>query len=96
MDKITAMKKFHNDTFNLGIEVVQEIAMKILKKNKIFDEFTMGMGTWCFWDKRGFQYSWNSDKTKEMQNFMSEWDDYLHLTGQPMKITSEGDVITDW
>ena len=35
-------------------------------------------------------------KRKELDDFIMEWDDILHITGDAMWFTAEGEKITSW
>jgi hypothetical protein len=95
MDKHKLLEQQYNTAFETGLEIVEEIGRRILRENDLY-EFVMGMGTWCFYDESDNQYSDDDCFVEDMDNFIDEWDEYLHLTGQPMRFTAYGPVITDW
>lgn len=33
---------------------------------------------------------------KPLNNFISKWNEVLKITGEPMRFTAEGPIITDW
>jgi hypothetical protein len=96
VNKRKLLEQQYKQADETAMQIVEEIARKILRKHKKLDEFCMGMGTWFFSDYAGKLYDGDDKLAKELDDFMNEWDAYLHLTGQPMRFTADGPVITDW
>ena len=102
MRKTPAQKeidRLYDQTVNAALAEVERIARKILVEHPVLDEFIMGMGTWSFTSRRDKGMSWTyPDKTymKPMDDFICEWDEYLRLTGTPMRFTATGKVKTEW
>ena len=62
--------------------------------NEKLKEFVMGMGTYFFTFTDGstaYEY-----KCESLDNFISKWDKYLKITGEPMRFTKKSRVIEDW
>lgn len=82
----------------LGLEYVEQEARKALRRCTTLDEFIMCMGSASFTDKKGNNlYDHELPKTAfELIVFIEEVDPELHLTGNPMRFTAEGEKITNW
>jgi hypothetical protein len=86
---------------HLGIKLIESVARDILIEHSEFYEFVMAMGTAFFTDHNNQTYSIseNSKKLKDIKflfYIISEFDNTLHLTGEPMRFTACGKKITDW
>jgi hypothetical protein len=90
------IEELYNQCSDLAIERIEEIARDILKKHPKLDEYCQGMGTWDFTDKKGNLIDNDNPICKSLDDFMQEWDSYLHLTGAPMRFTAISKKITDW
>ena len=101
--------KLYAEAEKLALEEVERMARNILAKHKTLDEFIMCMGSWCFSVRDGLKmrtgYIYTSsdyvDHTdlkylEPFARFMDQWDEYLKLTGTPMRFTATGKKITDW
>ena len=96
----------------LALWLVETEARKILRAHDNLDEFIMGMGRYFFTRKPGSLRSDGSKVSKEeseiiydepkyiassrLVKFIGSWDEYLKLTGCPMRFTANGSVVTDW
>lgn len=79
---------------NIGLKEVERIARKELTNNKKLHKFTMAMGRYFFTNKKNeIQYNY---ECKELNDFISEYNDDLGLTGNPMCFTAKGQIVTDW
>jgi len=76
--------------------IVEREARKVLKKDTCLGEFVMGMGVWNFTSKRDMWMIDAEERAPELARFIDKWDDYLHLTGNSMRFTADGEVRTDW
>ena len=78
---------------DLALKEVERIAREFLKDKPGY-EFLMCMGTYYF----GFPTNINPPllKCKELDEFMSEWDSRLGLSGNAMRFTYDSEVVTDW
>jgi hypothetical protein len=85
----------YNKAVELALQRVRGLVKKILKENPQFDHFVMGNGDYDFRGKDN-NYVEKEGADQELCDFIDEWDDYLRLTGTPMKIYSTGKVITNW
>lgn len=94
----------------IALKIVEQKARKILAQHPNLDEFIMGMGGWFFTTKRGdriaIDYSINTHTNTckyegfkyllPLEKFLMKYDEYLKLTGNPMRFTAKGKKITDW
>ena len=98
---ISAQIKLHyNKATILAVNHVVKLARQILTDNSNLQEFVMGMGVYHFTDKEGrVIYSSRKEiKGKSLEtldDFISEWDDYLKITGYPLRFTVQ-EKITNW
>lgn len=96
MDK-RHIAKHYNAAFNVAIELIEKRARAILRKHPNLSEFISAMGTWGFIPKD--KDAWTRDDLKYMKpvaDIYDEWDDYLKLSGEPMRFTAHGPVVRDW
>lgn len=92
-------------------EVVEKMARQILREHPELNEFVMAMGTYFFTYKDGGNLDTISSKMnssynyvyydtepflKPLNNFISEWDSRLKITGDAMRFTANGIKVTDW
>lgn len=91
--------KYHYDLArDIALAEVEREARRILARHPMLDEFVMGMGIATFTVK-GKEHSLGISERKYMrslENFISDWDEYLKLTGEPMRFTATGLKRTDW
>lgn len=90
--------KFHYDKAgDFAVAEVERMARQILLTHPNLNEFIMGMGLACFTDKADNSLD-TSDRRymKPLDDFISEWDEYLKITGEPMRFTATGKKITSW
>lgn len=91
------IRKQYEQVCETATQVVEEQARKILREHPNLDEFVMGMGSWFFTDKEGN----NLDETdraylKPFAEIFYEWDEYLKISGEPMRFTASGKKVTNW
>ncbi len=110
MKRTNNTQKYYEAARQEALIFVEAEARKILKKRKNLKEFIMAMGTYFFVDKHGNTIdTWESKyinyecrmfnaspSFKKLNDFISEWDEYLKLTGESMRFTSDGIKITNW
>lgn len=90
---------------------VEQMARTILRNHPHLDEFIMAMGSYSFTTKTGgnidpissrmnssynYVYYDTHKYLKPLNDFIGEWDQYLKITGEPMRFTATGKKITDW
>lgn len=87
---------------------VEEQARAILKKHPNLHEFVMAMGGWFFTVKKSQHGSLlpgehavlhdnpSYIKNSRLANFIAEWDEYLKITGEPMRFTADGPTVRNW
>jgi hypothetical protein len=90
------MKRHFDAAFNIGLEIIERRARKILRSRRDLTEFVMAMGAYTFVDKNGNVVEGHPRWMDPIENFLAEWDDYLHLTGSGMRFTADGPVTTSW
>lgn len=97
---------------DLAADVVEKMARKILTDHNELEEFIMAMGSYFFTYKDGsadlqpmtqkMNKSWNyyyedsEPYLKPLNDFISEWDKRLKITGYAMRFTAKSEKITDW
>lgn len=95
------VRHHYMEAARLGLQEVEAMARKILREHRNLDEFVMCMGG-CFFTMRSSDHNINPedyDAPKYMQplaKFLGEWDDYLKLTGEPMRFTATGKLQRTW
>lgn len=96
---------------DMALWEVEMMARDILEQHKNLKYFVMAMGTYYFVDKKeniidtteeymtaNYHYRWRDSKPyfANLNEFIGKWDSVLKLTGNPMKFTATGEIITDW
>lgn len=86
-----------------ALYIVEKRARAVLTEYPALHEFYMAMGVYGF---RGANDSdnewfivhdrWTNTSCKALDDFISEWDEYLKLTGTPMRFTATGPVVRQW
>lgn len=85
--------------FEIAEAYVIAEAIKILKKHPNLNEFISGMGLYHFIGKDDNSLLHNLPKyiaESKLILFIDEWDDFLRLSGNPLRIKADGSVIRDW
>lgn len=85
----------YNAAFKAAISLVESRARAILRSRPKLREFVMAMGAYTFYDADGPIHdpdSW----ADPVYDLIAEWDEYLKLSGTPMRFTTDGPVIRDW
>ena len=94
----------YNKACELASLKVEQIARQILVEHKELDEFIMAMGSYFFTykskkrkDEHLSGYTEDSEPfLRPLNDFISEWDNYLKITGDAMRFTATGVKVTDW
>lgn len=89
-------EKLYDQAFDLAIKEIEEAARRIMRNHPRLVEYCQGMGTWMFSDADDNLYDGDDRICKPVDDIMQKWDEYLHLTGHPMRFTVDGPVITMW
>ncbi len=79
----------------IALKEIERIARKELIQHEYLDEFMMAMGSYVFITKEK-KYNDTSHKCKELDDFIDEYDEALSLTGEAIRFSATGEVITDW
>jgi len=111
-DKISAIIDNHLETArDIAINEVIRMARQLMRNHKNLHEFIIAMGSYFFIDdnndtiettdqlmnKSYEYYTVDSFKYfKPLNDFISKWDDTLKLTGEGIRFTADGEIITDW
>lgn len=90
------VEKLYEQAQEIALSLVEKEARKIMRKHTNIKDFVMAMGGWNFWYHDGNEVPHDLKYLDPLQRIFQEWDDYLGLTGTPMRFTAEGPVRTDW
>jgi len=108
MNKVSYL---YSTTCKYAVMEVEKLARKILRDHPHLDEFVMAMGTFFFTDKKGNSIAtWDSKLMpnyeyrtfdtrkyfKPLNDFITEWDPVLKITGEPMRFTATSPIKTNW
>lgn len=85
----------------LAVAHAEKLARIVLASNRRkVKGFVMAMGTFFFTDNKGeVLWEWEAEKLKgyeELDNFISDWDSTLKITGSAMRFTEKSETTTDW
>ena len=104
------VRRLYRAAVEAALAEVERRARLVLKRRPDLAEFVMAMGVWSFTGHDGRTveaykehrgsggayryepYQW----ARPLADFIGEWDDYLKLTGSPMRFTADGPVVTSW
>lgn len=79
---------------------IERMARDIMRRHTRCASFCMAMGTATFYDKAGNPIGEWTGIPKYLDRFnalVSDWAEYTHVTGSPMKIKgADGELIKDW
>lgn len=98
MTKRAIAHHFH-EAERIALEMIEGMARQILRTHPCLDEFVMAMGSAFFTVKGDPRENIDTSERaymKRLDDLLNEWDTFLHLTGTPMRFTSDGPIITDW
>lgn len=101
---------YYHQSAQIALDLVEKRARAILRQHPNLDEFIMGMGIWFFTRKVGTKdekgiviEEWMNNIVHEPLAYMKpvadlidEWDEYLKITGEPMRFTANGPVVREW
>lgn len=106
------IERHYKEAENLASEFVEAQARAILRKHPHLHEFVMAMGTWFFTKRKSRDRSllpgehaiisptdYGAPKyiaEGRLARFVYEWDEYLKITGEPMRFTADGPVVREW
>jgi hypothetical protein len=94
---IENISKLYDAARKEALIAVEGMAREILTKHSNLDEFVMAMGTCFFTEKKTGQIKYDIPLyTKDLMTFIDKWDEYLKITGEPMRFTAAGKKITNW
>jgi hypothetical protein len=112
MSKLKDIEIQYGKASDIALGLIEQRARAILRKKKNLNEFVMGMGVINFTDKNGEIVDHNHQTgydeyldqsyyepfrwAKPVTDILDEWDDYLKLTGTPMRFTADGPIIRQW
>jgi hypothetical protein len=78
----------------LAEKEVIRLAKRHLKSHPNLKYFLIAMGTYYFVNNKD-DIDYNA-KCKSLDNFISKWDEELHITGNPMTFTATSKITRDW
>ena len=87
---------------DMASEFVETEARRILREHPALHEFVMAMGIWSFTTREGESYmpgfytTPKYIKNSRLAKFIFQWDEYLKITGEPMRFTADGPTIRNW
>ena len=88
------IRKKIQEADSLALDLIESRARNILKEHPNLHEFVMGMGCAFFTDmEKCPTYPKYGNPVFEI---ITEFDNILHLTGNPMRFTATGDKLTNW
>lgn len=103
---ISQYVKLANET---ALREVERLARKTMRDNPEIEVFVMAMGSATFhlskehmespeYEGDSFGHVDDEDpRAKEFFDFLEEWNEMFHITGNPMKIKgATGKLVTDW
>ena len=112
MDKLfKKLENQFQDAERIALEIVEKMARQILQEHTELDEFVMAMGIYFFTYKKGgnldpissemngsYEYIYYDTEPflKPLNDFISDWDRKLKITGEAMRFTAKGRKITKW
>lgn len=94
MKATMTIEQYYRAACSLALAEVERRARRILKANRSIHEFVMSMGLYKFKDKHGNDIE--DRRTRPVDDFIAEWDDYLKLTGESLRFTAHGPRETKW
>lgn len=100
MDK--EIKYYYNKAVDLALIEVKRLVFKMFKEHPNLRGFTMANGTVFFTiEIKGYsdlQHIGLEERSylKPLDKLFNKWDNYLKLTGIPMKFTSTNGIIMEW
>ena len=91
------IEKHYEQACTLALSEVERLARQILANHSNLHEFVMGMGGAIFITKDDDNLG-TEDRAymKPLNDLLMEWDDYLKLTGEPMRFTVDGPIVREW
>lgn len=96
-DAMQSVADHYDMAFDNALIVVEQLAREVLRERQDLSEFVMGMGEAFFTSKGdktiGLEYV---PEAEDLLGFLDDWDEYLKITGNPMRFTAGGNVITEW
>lgn len=93
------IKRLYNQCGDMALDEIIKMAREIMIKHPKAKEFIMGNGTCLFVDENDNRINEGDEIYKffkDLYEFIDEWDDYLKLTGEPMRFTADGNIKIDW
>jgi len=95
---------YYSGASSVAMEEIERIAREIIAdESNDLSGYCQGMGTWFFGDEDGNLFDSNDvdlyPELEEIDTIMQEWDVYLRLTGEPLRLEwLNGEIVrmTDW
>lgn len=92
-------------------KIMRQLARRILSNNPKIEEFVKGMGSVIFCSSSGWVYNPVTDNIDHLgqtgdfddvtdltalKEFLSNYDNEYHMSGDPVRFTATGEEKTDW
>jgi len=82
------VKKHYDMAVEQALLNIEQMARDLMQQYPDLEEFSMSMGDWCFFGDNGdAQYDRNDPRLQTLNEFISRWDEYLKLTGYPIRFS---------
>ena len=91
-----SIKDVYAETVRAAVAETERRARLVLESHAGIREFCMSMGCWVFSDLNDDEIDRNDPRLRSFAGFVDEWDEYLRITGTPVRFTRNGPRITDW
>ena len=103
-DAMEQIKLYFDSASAVAMQEIERIAREILlDESNDLSSYCQGMGTWFFGDEDGNLFDDNDvdlyPVIKKIDDIMTEWDVYLRLTGEPLRLEwLNGEILkmTEW
>jgi hypothetical protein len=96
------IKEYYNCALNLALSELERLAVSCLRENKKLTGFCNSMGVYFFWSDKNTVRLEDLPKTqsaKDLHELYEDWDDYLKISGHPLRLEKIGDkikLLRDW
>jgi hypothetical protein len=90
----------YNKAYQIGFNWLKNHLLWMLKNNKNkIDSICNAMGSTAFYKKDNALWTHECEDLKgykELNDFLFQWNEVFHFTGDPIHIDREGTIETDW
>jgi len=97
MNASAIIQSYLDSASEVAIKEVERLARKTMRDNPEITCFIMAMGSASFYDADGPMCDPNDKRSKELDDFLDKYDQFLRITGYPMRLDSHnGKLQFDW